>query len=113
MAYVKGKKEKKVDHWTGMKVPKRTAATQLGDVDARAELQQRAQSLANATTDKQRNTALNRLRSSLSSLEETKEKSPLGTKMGYKRRITRKRGGTVSRRGGGKIMVGYKAGGKV
>tara|TARA_R100000093_G_scaffold7006_1_gene5233 strand:+ start:213 stop:617 length:405 start_codon:yes stop_codon:yes gene_type:complete len=25
----------------------------------------------------------------------------------------RKRGGTVSRRGGGKIMVGYKAGGKV
>ena len=25
----------------------------------------------------------------------------------------KKRGGTVSRRGGGKIMVGYKAGGKV
>ena len=25
----------------------------------------------------------------------------------------RKRGGSVSRRGGGKIMIGYKAGGKV
>jgi hypothetical protein len=109
----KRKTTAKEKHWSGMKVPKRTAATELGDVDAKAELQHRAQSLANAKTDKQRDTALNRLRSSLSSFEEMKEKSPVGKKMGYKRRITRKRGGLVSRRGGGKIMQGYKAGGKV
>ena len=98
-------KNKKVEHWTGMKVPKRTAATELGELDARAELQHRAQALANAKTDKQRDTALNRLRSSFSSFEKMKEESPLGKEMGYKRRITRKRGG--------KIMQGYKAGGKV
>ena len=113
MAYVKGKKEKKVGHWTGMKVPPRTGATQLGDVDVKAELQHRAQALANAKTDKQRDTALNRLRSSLSSFEATKEESPVGKEMGYKRRVTRKRGGTVSHKSGGKVMQGYKAGGKV
>ncbi len=93
----------KTEHWTGMKVPKRTAATELGDVDVGAELRHRAQALANAKTDKARDTALNRLRSSLSSFEKMKEKSPVGKSMDYKARITRKGGGTVKKKAGGTV----------
>ena len=106
-------KKKKGEHWTGMHTPPRTAAHELGALDARAELRARSQAIANAKTDEERNKAINRFRSSLASFEEMKEKSPIGKEMDYKARVTRKRGGTVSRKKGGKIMQGYKAGGKV
>ena len=106
-------KKKEGEHWTGMHTPPRTAAHELGDVDFRAELRQRGQAIADAKTDKERDRAINRFRSSMASFEKMKERSPIGKKIDYTARVTRKRGGKVSRKRGGKIMYGYKTGGKV
>ena len=108
-------KKKKGEHWTDMHTPPRTAATELGDIDANAEWHARARDIERAKTPREMNKAINRLIGSVTSFEEMKAKSPRGKETGYKARVTprQRKGGSVSRKRGGKIMQGYKAGGKV